>query len=371
MENLAHSLVGVALSRAGLGRKTPYGATSLVVAANLPDLDIVVSWWGPLHYLHHHRGVTHSVLGVLVLALAFSLLLKFLARFRSGDKTFPFGPLLLSVTLTLVSHSLLDWTNSYGIRPWLPFSGKWYYGDLVFIVDPYLWLILGGAVFLTARRTRVTRPVWIAVVAFICFLLLKNAEVRPDGAVVAVVCLSAMALILILKRQRAVWSGSLNVWALAGVAAYWVLLLASRTLTLAAAAPAIARAYPQVRAEELNALPRLANPLSWEVLWQDRKRIHAWRASVSGGEPGRSQVLERHLDHDAVRAALATCPGRVMVGFGRLTFYDVIPEPDRILVLARDARFARLQTSGFGVVPIPLSRDLSRSLSPLACPCQD
>ena len=371
MENLAHSLVGVALSRAGLGRKTPFGTVSLVVAANLPDADIVVSGWGPLHYLHHHRGVTHSVLGVLVLALLFSLLLKFLARFRSGDKTFPFGPLLLSVTVTLVSHPLLDWTNSYGIRPWLPFSGKWYYGDLVYIVDPYLWLILGGAVFLTAQRTRVTRPVWIAVVVFISYLVVRNAEARPEGPVLAVVFFSALALILFLKQRRALWSGSVNLWALGGVAVYWGFLLMSRTVVLTGAAPELAREYPQMRTEDLSALPRLADPLSWEILWQDRSRVRIWKASLGGGRIEGNQVYERHLDHGAVQAALATCPGRVMEIFGRFTFYQVKPEPDRILVLARDARFSRGQTSGFGVVPIPLSLDLSRSLSPLACPCQD
>ena len=371
MENLVHSLVGVTLARAGLGRMTPYGTVSLVVAANLPDADIVVSGWGPLHYLHHHRGVTHSVLGVLVLALLFSLLLKFLARFRSGDKAFPFGPILFSVTLTLASHPLLDWTNSYGIRPWLPFSGKWYYGDLVYIVDPYLWLILGGAVFLTAQRTRVTRPVWIAVVAFISFLVVANALARPDGRVVAVVFFSAVALILLLKQRRGVWSGSLNLWALGGVVVYWGFLLLSRTVALTGAAPEIVRQSPQVLTEDLSALPRLADPLSWEIFWQDPSEVRIWRASMTAGRLQANQAYERNLDHEAVQAALATCPGRVMENFGRFTFYEVKPEPDRILVLARDARFSRGQTSGFGVVRIPMSTDLSQSLSPLHCPIED
>ena len=371
MENLAHSLVGVALSRAGLGRMTPYGTVSLVVAANLPDADIVVSGWGPLHYLHHHRGVTHSVLGVLALALLFSLLLKFLARFRSGDKTYSFGPILLSVTLTLVSHPVLDWTNSYGIRPWLPFSGKWYYGDLVYIVDPYLWLILGGAIFLTAQRTRVTRPVWIAVVVFISYLVSRNAEARPDGPFVAVVFFSALALILYLKGRRPLWGSSVNLLALGGIVAYWGLLLMSRSLTLADAAPEIAREHPQVQAEDLSALPRLANPLSWEILWQDRSQVRIWKASMAGRRFEGNQVYERNLDHEAVQAARATCPGRVMEAFGRFTFYEVKPEPDRTLVLVRDARFSRGQTSGFGVVRIPMSTDLSQSLSPLACPFED
>jgi inner membrane protein len=38
----------------------------------------------------------------------------------------------------VASHLLLDWTNVYGIRPALPFSGKWFRGDLTGVVDPWI-----------------------------------------------------------------------------------------------------------------------------------------------------------------------------------------------------------------------------------------
>ena len=45
---------------------------------------------------------------------------------------------MLASFIVSATHPLLDWTNNYGIRFFLPWSQKWSYGDLVFIVDPYL-----------------------------------------------------------------------------------------------------------------------------------------------------------------------------------------------------------------------------------------
>ena len=39
------------------------------------------------------------------------------------------------------SHLLLDFTNAYGVRPFLPFSGRWYAWDIMFIFDPLLLVL--------------------------------------------------------------------------------------------------------------------------------------------------------------------------------------------------------------------------------------
>ena len=41
MENLAHTLVGAALARAGLDRLSPLAMSTALLAANLPDIDVV------------------------------------------------------------------------------------------------------------------------------------------------------------------------------------------------------------------------------------------------------------------------------------------------------------------------------------------
>jgi inner membrane protein len=75
MENLAHTLFGLALAKAGLERTTPLATTALVISSNLPDADVIVRVRGITSYLEHHRGLTHSLVGLVVLALALSFLL--------------------------------------------------------------------------------------------------------------------------------------------------------------------------------------------------------------------------------------------------------------------------------------------------------
>src|SRR5205807_425639 len=86
-----------------------------------------------------------------------------------------FGALLPIAFLGLLTHPLLDWMNTYGMRWWLPFDGRWTYGDSLFIVDPWLWLLLGGAVVLGGARTRPERAVWVVVAAATSWLVLTTA----------------------------------------------------------------------------------------------------------------------------------------------------------------------------------------------------
>ena len=65
MDNLAHTLVGAALARAGLDRVSPLATPTLVIGANLPDLDVLAGFSGGLSYLDYHRGITHSVIGLV------------------------------------------------------------------------------------------------------------------------------------------------------------------------------------------------------------------------------------------------------------------------------------------------------------------
>src|SRR5262252_7609041 len=159
MDNLAHSLVGLTAARAGLERLSPYATTVCVVSANAADADFVSLFFGDRWtLLQHHRGITHSVAGTLGVALlipAFALLIeRLVCRLRGGAPRIRFRGLLLVSFVAAASHPLMDWTNNYGVRPLMPWSGRWFYGDLVFIVDPYIWLGLGAVVFLLSSDKR-------------------------------------------------------------------------------------------------------------------------------------------------------------------------------------------------------------------------
>ena len=70
MDPFTHTLVGLTAAKTGLERLSPLATTVCVLAANSPDSDLVVGLttdrWG---YLHHHRGITHSIVGVITLAV--------------------------------------------------------------------------------------------------------------------------------------------------------------------------------------------------------------------------------------------------------------------------------------------------------------
>lgn len=130
MFNSTHTLVGLAIARTGAGRWVRYGTATAVIAANLPDIDILTSFWGTAAYLDHHRGITQSIAGIPF----FALLLACAMYFFSGN----FGKTYAIALIAMATHPALDFLNSYGLRPFLPWSGKWYYGDLLFIIDPYI-----------------------------------------------------------------------------------------------------------------------------------------------------------------------------------------------------------------------------------------
>src|SRR5271155_1310091 len=138
------------MSRAGLNRKTALATATLTLAAEAPDLDVFSRIGGSAFGLNHHRGFTHSFLGVPIVAIAVVGFIYLLWRLRGRKTRNPslaprWGLLFAYACLAGLSHILLDYTNNYGVRPFWPFSERWYSGDIVFIFDPILFglLLLG------------------------------------------------------------------------------------------------------------------------------------------------------------------------------------------------------------------------------------
>ena len=157
MDNLSHALVGAALGRAVAGHRVPRAALLGAVAANAPDLAEVFTGypWPGVQYLANHRGVTHSLLGVTVEIVALTALVTLVAAWWQRLRQQPGIPwqwILACVAATVLSHPLMDWQGSYGWRPFLPWSDRWYYGDFVAIVDPLFWLVPLVALAWGARR---------------------------------------------------------------------------------------------------------------------------------------------------------------------------------------------------------------------------
>src|SRR6185503_6434065 len=88
MDNLTHSLLGLAAAKAGCERLSPGATAVCLLAANAPDADVAILLFADRwSFLHYHRHITHSIVGTLVIALVPPLIFWFgdrgLARLRS------------------------------------------------------------------------------------------------------------------------------------------------------------------------------------------------------------------------------------------------------------------------------------------------
>jgi inner membrane protein len=150
LEPVTHLLTGACISRAGLNRTTGLATLTLVLAAEAPDLDVLYYFDGSVSGFAHHRGFTHTLLGVPVVAAVVVVGVYALYRVlnRRGWKTrLPprWGLLFIYALAGGLVHILEDSTNNYGVRPLAPLHPRWYSWDIVFIVDPLMLaaLILG------------------------------------------------------------------------------------------------------------------------------------------------------------------------------------------------------------------------------------
>jgi inner membrane protein len=146
MEPITHFLTGACIGRAGLNRKTAYATLAATLAAEAADLDVLWGFGGPVEGLKHHRGITHTFLGVpMVVAVVVGAVWVFdrWRRRRKPDvQPIHWGWLCLTAFIAALSHILLDWTNNYGVRPFFPFNPRWYAGSFVFIAEPVFWFFL-------------------------------------------------------------------------------------------------------------------------------------------------------------------------------------------------------------------------------------
>ncbi|MFZ1742511.1 MAG: metal-dependent hydrolase, partial [Pontixanthobacter sp.] len=166
MDNLTHSLVGALLGQAGLKGKTGLAMPALIIGANLPDVDAACFFWlDGVEHLGFRRGITHGPPALVLLPLILAGLLygfdhwqakRGQSRFGRPEGRLPvsFKWLFLLSFIGCLTHPAMDWLNVYGIRLLEPFSHRWFYGDTLFIIDVWLWAIMGIGIWLSLRREK-------------------------------------------------------------------------------------------------------------------------------------------------------------------------------------------------------------------------
>ena len=188
MDPITHTMAGGVLARAGLDRRgtVPLAATTLMLAANAPDIDVLALFLGSYVGLAFRRGWTHGPVALVLLPLALTagmLAWDRLVRRRGerGTGRAPIDPraTLLLAFIGVLSHPLLDWLNTYGIRLLMPFSREWFYGDAVFIIDPWLWLLLAAALIPWRRTRRRVQIMGALAAAYVAMMIAASSAAEP------------------------------------------------------------------------------------------------------------------------------------------------------------------------------------------------
>jgi inner membrane protein len=164
LDNLTHSLAGWALGQAGLKTRSRKGLAALILGANMPDIDVFFgnAPWGPLAM---HRGFTHGLVGgVILLPPVLAGLLWLLDRWQVGRGTtfksglpMHFGWLVALAYIGTLTHPFLDMLTTYSVQLFSPLSKSWYHADALFIIDIWVWLVLGISIVVSRRREQAGR----------------------------------------------------------------------------------------------------------------------------------------------------------------------------------------------------------------------
>jgi membrane-bound metal-dependent hydrolase YbcI (DUF457 family) len=347
MDNLAHALVGAALGRAVADRHVPRAGLIGVVAGNAPDWTEVFTGffrWTRADYLVEHRGITHSLAAAGIEIAALTLLLGLVIH-RQTRRRPPWGWLALCVTVTLLSHLYLDWQGSYGWRPFLPWSGTWYYLDWVAIADPFFWLLPLIAVAWGAQRHWLPLVGALVIGVAITLIIVMHTTRAAPAAPWLLVSYAALCVVAVIGWIR-YWFGPAQRQRIAVIA---VLMLAGYAGAQGIVVQWLKRDIQRTAERRFGvgarsaALTTVGWPFTWEPVYASRDTVASddWR-------------VPRHLDVPVVIHALHDTPeGRAMTIFARFLAAEVDSNGVEMVYL-RDVRYARAARDGWAILSVRL-----------------
>jgi inner membrane protein len=321
MDNVCHTLAGAALAESGLARRTAMGYATLLIAANLPDIDVLSYLNGPEAALYWRRGWTHGIVALVVLPLllALALLLLETVSRKLSSAVLPSrmrpGQILLLAYAGVLSHPLLDSLNTYGVHWLLPWNREWTYGDALFIVDPWIILVLGLGVWASRTQRR--------------------------------------------SRQRNVTPERPARLALAVTLAYIVAMVGSSRAAEQAASRELQARYPGA-VQRVMASPVFLNPLRRDVVVQQgdvyRTARFDWLHQPHIAPASIRSFSATQPSDPAVAQAAASLRGREFLSWARFPTFSVDSSASGYTVHIMDLRYARTPDAGFGVVTLSAER---------------
>ena len=312
MDNLTHTLTGLMMARAGLGRTTERGGVlMLMLAANAPDLDGLSLFRGGFAYMQYHRGLLHSFAMTPVLAMLALLIAHWIRGASIAWRTW------LACLLGVLSHVLLDFTNAYGIRLFLPFSSRMPHLDTMELIDAWILLIFAIALIAPALAGLVT------------------SEIRGAKS----------------KGPRRAWA----YFALAALLGYEGFRYAAHERAMAVMN---ARIYDGAPAKFIEAFPSGSDPLRWRgVIETSESVLNVPILLTQEYDPAQGEVDYPAPQSPALDAARATQPFQAFLRFNQLPFWKATPIDSATLVQLIDMRFGTPRRPGFASVSAVVGKD--------------
>lgn len=369
MDPLTHSLAGAALSRAGLNRTTPLATVTLVIAANIPDIDVATMAAGGFAPLALRRGWTHGPIGLVVLPVLVMAGMLLYDRYwrrrrRPGSLPARAAPLAALAFIGALTHPVLDWMNTYGVRLFMPFSDRWFYGDALFIIDPWLWLLLAAPLVVYADVRAAVR--WaVAGVAATALVVLVPIVPAAAKAVWLAAVLAIVAAWYLRRRSGShdEAAGGAAARTLTAAAAAYVLIMVGAAVLAQGATERAARAAG-VPDHDVMVSPLPANPFAGDIVAAGADAYHLGRFEWFGRPrvTWRAEPLPRGPSAGAVAAAMDVQDVRHYLVWSRYPFVTVWQDGAAQIVWFRDARYAGRDGGGLNGPAVRVAADGSVQL---------
>ena len=278
MDNITHTLISVLVGEAA-ARSTSRSpsavdsttrrnlfVTMMGVGSNLPDLDFIYSTisGSKLDYLLHHRGHTHTLAGIVGIALLLGWSAQWWLRRRASlaTRADDLGIWLVAV-LAPSLHIAMDAANNYGVHPWWPLHSRWFYGDSIFIIEPLFWAACAPLVCIL--RTWIAKVLVALVLIGGAALAVLTQMVPISGIVIYVLLALILGLVGWKLPARTALAAGIGLW-LAVTASF--VLVSSRVH--AQMQELNASTFPNTSLLDVVLTPMPINPLCWEIILVQR-----------------------------------------------------------------------------------------------------
>ena len=356
MDPIAHTLVGAVLAETGLKRVSRYATATLLIGVNLPDIDGILKFWGQDASLYFRRGWSHGILALVVLPLLLVGLIWLWNRWRSRTaddrQAFHLGWIIALGFLAVCTHPLLDWMNTYGVRLLMPFDERWFYGDTLFIVDPWIWLVLAAGVLLARQTNYAELTFWFVVAALSSWVILntEHANIWIQSA-----WFGGLALIVILRIKRAA-NNSAPTYARVSIA---------MVIMYICAVYGVARITENLITDQYEVpLQVQSNPLPGQPF--SHRVILVYDEYYRVIDPqGNEYEIPREKPDQVVRTAMQSESIRGFINWMRYPYWDVAETAEGWRVKFWDLRYqgpgSRAASIGFAEVDVPYSREIERT----------